>query len=583
MIINIDEAIESLSRVSMMKRRYGSPIRWVGRAWAGMRNWRRKRHDDLDYIVITLAGTIPALPEARSWWERRLFGQAPLTLWEIDQAFRQIAADSRPKGVIVMLRDPALSLADVQSVRGMIARLRAAGKRAIAYAQNYDLGSYLIASACDEILMQPGGDVATLGIFQQTVFLKNALDAVGVALDVIAITPYKGAYDPFSRDSLSPEAREQQEWLLDSRYRMIVRDLARSRGWDEARVTDMIDHAPHLDTIALERGYIDGLLYQEAFPAHLDSQHLIEWDDARRKLIRPYHPHETQKHIAILPITGLMLPGESAAAPFDVPIPLPFIGGQTAGDITIVQQVRALMKEERVGAVVLFIDSGGGAAVAADAMTSALDQLARHVPVVAYMNGVAASGGYMVACPARWIVAQPGTITGSIGVITAKPITGGLEEKLLFKTVSFLRGANADLYSSSTPFTEPQRAQIRAAIEHNYRQFIERVAVSRDMTPESVDAIGGGRVWTGEQAIEHALIDELGDLRAAIDKARALAGLPERTRIVIDTPRKDEYLPPMAARAADPAAAVRALLRSARGLFDGRPLTLLPFDERGHW
>lgn len=199
----------------------------------------------------------------------------------------------------------------------------------------------------------------------------------------------------------------------------------------------------------------------------------------------------------------------------------------------MVQQVRALMKDERAAAVVLFIDSGGGAVIAAEAMTSALEALAKTRPLVVYMNGVAASGGYEIATPARWIVAQPGTITGSIGVITAKLVTGGLREKLHAHSVEFTRGANANLFSDNAPFDEAQRAQMRASIVHFYEVFISHVARARGLTVEAVDAVGGGRVWTGAQAITHGLVDELGDVRAAIRKACALADLPDDTPVVI--------------------------------------------------
>jgi len=566
-----------------MKRRDLNPLRMMARAWAGVRNWRRLRYKEMDYILFPIEGAIPALPEARSWLEKRILGEPPITLWEIDRYFRQIADDPRPKGVILMLRDPELSLADAQTLRTIIERLRAAGKRVIAYAQSYDLGTYLIASVCDEILMQPGGDVSTLGLYQQAVFLKDALAAVGVALDVIAITPYKGVYDQLSRDSISPEARAQQEWLLDSRYTMIVRDIAASRGWEESKVRAMIDGAPYIDQEAVDAGYIDGLVYEEGLPERLGTEDLIEWEDIEKKLVRKPRRYDTDKYIAILPITGLMMPGESGAPPIDLPIPLPIIGGERAGDITVVQQVRSLMKDERVGAVVLYIDSGGGAAIAAEAMTSALQELAKMHPVVAYMNGVAASGGYMVACPAQWIVAQPGTITGSIGVVTAKPVTGGLEEKLLFKSFSFLRGANADLYSSSAPFTDDQRAKVRTAIEYSYRQFIEMVAAARHTTPEAIDAIGGGRVWTGEQGLANGLVDELGDVRAAILKARVLGDLPERTPSVLYSSRKLSGLPPMAAKIIDPAAGVKRLLDNARGVLNGRAQLIMPFEIKHKW
>lgn len=580
-----------------------NPLRSLSRMlsvrWRTFRNWRRMRAKDLDVILFELEGGIAALPESRSWLRQRLFGASALSLWEIDSAFQRIAADPRPKTVLLFVRDPALSLADLQTLRGMIRRLKASGKRIIAYAQSYDLSAYLIASAADTILMQPGSELSTVGLVQQSYFLKDALDAVGIALDVVAITPFKGALDQFSRESMSPEGRAQLEWLLDSRFTMVVNDIASGRGLTPDAVRTMIDGAPYLDTEALAAGYVDGLLYEEDLPTYLESEHLVTWEDARRKLIKPVSDDpmrgetpikggKDQKRgtVAILPITGLMLPGESGGSPIDLPIPIPFLDSDRAGDVTVVQQVRALIKDEEVAAVVLFIDSGGGAAVAAEAMTSALNALAKTRPVVAYMNGAAASGGYMVATPARWIVAQPGTITGSIGVVTAKPITGGLEAKLLVKSVTLMRGANADLYSQSTPFTPDQRAKVRASIEHSYRQFIEQVAAARGMTPEAVDNVGGGRVWTGAQAIELGLVDELGDLRAAVQKARELAGLPSDARTVIFEGGDQDYFPPLLPKAADPAAglssaaSISALLGNARAILSGKAMLLMPFVIR---
>ncbi len=574
-----------------------NPIRYAARALRFLLNRWRLRDHEIDYILIPIQGAVPPLPEQRSWFQQRLFGEPPISLWEIDDAFHRIAADPRPKGVILQLRDPALSLADLQTLRGSIARLRAQGKRVIAYSQGFQLSDYLLASAADTIIMQPGGELATIGLFQQAYFFKDALASVGISLDVIAITPYKGVYDQFSRDSLSPEGRAQLDWLLDSRFDMIVNDIASSRGIDHLAVRHMIDTAPHLDVTALEKGYIDALLYEEGLPAYLETEHLRDWDEVRHRLILPDRQSRivwnapasanqpvpkadapsSGKYIAVLPITGLMLPGEGGSPPIDLPIPIPFIGADRAGDVTVVQQVRALLKDERAAAVVLFIDSGGGAAIAAEAMTAALDELAKDRPLVAFMNGVAASGGYMVAAPARWIVAQPGTITGSIGVVTAKPITGDLESRLLIHSVTLMRGANADLFNTSVPFTDSQRAQMRASIEHAYRQFIEKVAHSRRMTPEAVDAVGGGRVWTGAQALEHGLVDQLGDLRAAIAKAREFANLPDSAPVMLFNSGHNDYIPPIAAPAANPAAGLRYLLDNARGILNARAQTIIPF------
>ncbi len=515
---------------------------------------------------------MPALPESRGWLRQRIQGAPPLSLWDLERIFQRIAADPRPKGVILKINGLALSLADLQTLRGSIARLRERGKRVIVFAQTYTLAQYYVASAADEILLQPGGELMTVGLRQEAIFLKDALSTVGVELDVVAITPYKGAFDQFSRSDISPEGREQLEWLLDSRYAMIVSGIAEGRRGSLDAARALIDSSPHVAEAALAQGYVDAVLNEEGFAEHLKTKHLVLWKDATRRLLIRRQPRG-EKHVALLTITGMMTPGESMEPPIDLPIP--FVGGERAGDQTVVRQVRALMKDESAAAVVLYIDSGGGAVVAAEAMTSALEQLAQQRPLVVYMNAVAGSGGYYVATPARWIVAQPGTITGSIGVITAKAVAGSLREKLHVHTVEFTRGANADIYGDDAPFSETQRAQMRTTVETIYRQFVERVSRSRHMSAEAVDAVGGGRVWTGEQALERGLVDQLGDLRAALAKARELANLPDDAPVAL-VQGKAKPLPPQLA--VDPAAALRYALDNARALANGTAQVIMPIE-----
>jgi protease-4 len=282
--------------------------------------------------------------------------------------------------------------------------------------------------------------------------------------------------------------------------------------------------------------------------------------------------------VALLRVSGTMVQGESMHPPVDIPVP--FVGGERAGDLTVVRQVRNLMKNKQAAAVVLFIDSGGGAAAAAEAMTAALDELAKDRPLVVFMNGVAASGGYYIATPAHWIVAQPGTITGSIGVLTAKPVTAGLFENLKVHRLELTRGANANIMSDMQPFTEAQRARVRQSIEHIYEQFIGRVARGRQLTVEAVDAVGGGRVWMGTQAKAYGLVDELGDLYSALAKARELAKLPVHAPLVM-VGGKSSPLPPQLAKAANPASALEYLYSGVQAVCNGRPQLLLPFTWKG--
>ncbi len=554
-----------------------NPVRGLRYGWHRLGNWRRGRFKKLDYILITLPTTLPALPEQRSWIQRRVLGHPPLSLSDLDRHFRRIGADPRPKGIVLHLRGFGMSLADLQTLRNSILRLREQGKRVIAFAQNYDNATYYIASACDEIILQTGGSLNTLGLVSQPTFMRSALETVGIQLDSVAITPFKGAYDSLTLDTISPEGQQQLDWLLDSRYDILVQDIAAGRAITPEAVRAMIDTAPHLDETALEKGYVDAVLHEEGLAKHLQAEHLMTWGDAQKKLLREWRKH-ADKYVAVLPLTGMMLPGESASPPLDLPIP--FLGGERLGDLTVVRQVRALMQNKTAAAVVLWIDSGGGAAITAEAMTAALTELAKDRPVVAYMNSVAASGGYFVATPAQWIVAQPGTITGSIGVILAKPITGDLYEKLKVNRLEFTRGANAGIFSDAAPFSPAQREQMRESITHNYRQFVRYVADSRKMSVEAVDAVGGGRVWTGAQALENGLVDQLGDLRAAIDKARELAGLPEQAPAAL-VAGKAKPMVPQVAEQANPAAALRYLQENLQAL-RGNMLWLLPVELVDH-
>ncbi len=557
--------------------RLPNPFYAFRRLWVALANRRRRRFKQLDTLLLTLPGALPALPQSRGWLLRRVIGASPLSLWELDRIFERIADDPRPKGIVLTISSVALPLADLQTLRASILKLRARGKRVICFSQSYGLGQYYLASACDQIVLQPGGELATTGLRDEVVFLKDALATVGISLDVVAISPFKGAYDQLTRADISPEARMQLEWLLDSRYDQLLDGIAEGRGWTRAQAERLIDTAPHLDRDALAAGYVDAVLNEEGLPGLLETKNLVPWSEAESKLFaKVRRPHD--RYVALLSISGMMMLGESGGPPGGLPLPIPFIGGARAGDRTIVRRVRSLMKDSDAAAVILFVDSPGGVAIAAEAMTSALDELAKTRPVVVYMNAVAASGGYYVATAGQWIVAQPGTVTGSIGVVTAKPVTGGLLEKLHANAVEITRGANASLYSEREPFTEAQRAQVRRSIEHIYALFLERVARSRHMTTEAVDAVGGGRVWTGAQAKIHGLVDELGTLETALVKARSLANLPDDAPLLVFE-GKARPLPPQLAETTIPGAALRYLNDNLRALSTGAQV-LLPFYVR---
>ncbi len=551
-------------------------MRMIQQVSVSLLNMQRARVQAIDYVMIKVPSSFAPVPKERNFVQRQILGAPPMSLMEFVDALERIAEDPRPLGVILYFRGLSASTADLQTMRDAILRLREKGKRALSYAPAYRTREYYVASACDEVLLPPGGMLETSGIFSQQVFLKEGLGAVGLLWDSVAISPYKGAADSLARSEPSPEGAEQTNWLLDSVYDAIVDGIAATRKMKPEEVKYMIDGALHMSDAALDSGYVDGVMNEEQLLEYLGISKITMWEEANGQIYLPERDF-SGKYIGVIYAGGAIVDGESASPPSDMPIPLPFVGSERLGDITLNQQARNLMQDPQCGALVLYIDSGGGSATASESMASALGEFAKSRPLVVYMGGVAASGGYYIATPAHWIVAQPSTITGSIGVLMGKLVNSEMLKKLRFNAYSYLRGDNADWIASDSEFSEAQREMVRGSIEHIYEQFIGRVGESRGKSPDEVDAIGGGRVWTGAQALEHGLVDELGSLRRAVDKARELASLPEAAPAVLVR----EKGKPIGAQVAEqnPAALANYALEGLE-LLSNRAQCLMPFEWR---
>ena len=539
-------------------------------------NMQRARVKAIDYVMIKVPSSFAPVPKERNLIQRQILGAPPMSLMEFVSALERISEDPRPLGVILYFRGLSASTADLQSMRDAIMRLRDKGKRALSFAPGYRTMEYYVASACDEILLPPGGMLETSGLFSQQVFLKDGLGAVGLQFDAVAISPYKGAADMLTRTEPSPEGVEQTNWLLDSIYETVVEGIAATRKMKPDEVKYMIDGALHMGDAALDKGYVDGIMNEEQLLEYLGITKIIMWEEADGQVYLPERDF-SGKYVGVIYAGGAIVDGESASPPSDMPIPIPFVGGERLGDITLNQQVRHLMRDPQCGALVLYIDSGGGSATASESMASALAEIAKSRPLVVFMGGVAASGGYYIATPAHWIVAQAGTITGSIGVLMGKLVNSDMLKKLRFNAFSYLRGDNADLISGESHFSDAQRDMIRASIEHIYEQFLGRVAESRGKSSAEIDAIGGGRVWTGEQALQNGLVDELGNLRTAIDKARELAKLPESAPSVLIRDKGK----PIGVQVAEqnPAAMVKYVAEGVEQL-SNRAQFIMPFEWR---
>jgi len=531
------------------------------------------------YVTFTIEGPLPETAPSRPSFPQRILSPKVPTLRSLAVQFRQVAQDPRTKGIVLRLYSVNAPLAQLQSLRDLIQEVRAAGKRVVVWSHNYDMAKYYVASAADEILLQHGGSVTAFGHESRYYFLADALERVGIKGDFVQITPYKTAPDMLMRTEMSEQAREMANWLLDDLYRQYVEGIANGRSISVDEAKALIDDCPYTNEKAREAGAVDKVLGEEELPAYLGTEEapakLADFKAAKRRLLH-LPLSRPGKCVAVLRIAGDIIDGRSATPPSKARIPLLF--SEKAGDLTVAHQARGLARNKRVGAVVVYVDSGGGSATSSEAMAAALKAVAEKKPVIVSMGTVAASGGYYVATPGTKIIAQPGTLTGSIGVVTGKLVTAGLFEKILFHREIISRGKHAGYFSSAQPFTEEERKSLRVSIECIYEQFLNRVSVSRDMTRDEVDAVGGGRVWTGHQAKEHGLVDELGGLDLAIQRAREAAGLSRYCRILQVKPSKKLLAP----SSPTTAGMLEYAMQGIRMFSPGKALfltTLVPFDS----
>src|SRR6202171_1162905 len=485
-----------------------------------------------EYVIFVVENDLPALPDPpRPFWQR--FTSRPrLSVRELGERLDAISNDPRIKGVILHLRPVGIPMATLQDLRELVGRLRQSGRRVVAWSTFYTTGTYYLACACDEILLMPAGSVGPLGFASTGMFLRDSLARFGIEADFLQISPYKTAMDTLTKSQMSPELREQVTWLLDSQYKELLAAIGKGRVLDEKGAQELVDGSHYGDDTALQMRVVDAVMPEEHLAERLGPSSGAEvtirtWQRAQAKLRPPAPPLQRGKYVAVLRIEGTILDGRSARLPFKPPIEVPVVGGDRAGDLTVVQAARQVASDKRAAAVVLYVNSRGGSMTAAEAMRQALEVIAARKPLVVSMGPFAASGGYWVATPGRWIVARPGTLTGSIGVFTGKFITAGLWSKLMFNRETIAFGQHVTMESDERPFTDEERAIARRHMARIYALFLERVGKARNMTPEQVHPIADGRVWTGRQALERKLVDEMGGFDAALRKARTLASLPD--------------------------------------------------------
>jgi protease-4 len=540
---------------------------------------RLMRRKGVEYVVLRVQGSYPerTLQRSRPFPLSLLPWPAPPpSVATFNEALERIAGDPRVKGVILLISGLSAEPATLASLRQAVGRLRGSGKRAVAYLQDFGMWPYYFATACDEILVPESGGLPTAGLWSEAVFLRDTLSLVGIQADFEAIAEFKTAPDMFRRSEMTKPHRQMLESLLDSIYDEVVGAIAEGRGLEAGRVRELLDAVPLSAEEGQQAGLFDGLCYEDELPARLASREkpatLLTWSQVQRRLVRPRRWHSGQA-IGVVSLEGMIVPGPSRQPPVPLPLPLPMPSAQ-AGSETLSSQLRAAAKEKKVAAVVLHVDSPGGSALASDLIWRNVQRLQQEKPVVVYMSNRAASGGYYVSAPAGAIVAQAMTLTGSIGIWGGKIVTRRLYERLGARREVVSRGEAAGLYADDAPFDETERQKIRAHLGESYARFKGRVAQGRGLDEEEVEAIARGRVWTGTQALERGLVDALGDLHLAAQKARELAGVPpDRITPLVDLPAPKRYVLPLPAQ-------VAAWLEGLHGLLWEGVLALAPWQVR---
>jgi protease-4 len=549
--------------------------------------WRRLRRRRIDWVRLELSGALPELADEPSWWQRRFIGVAvPLSLQSLRRRLERLGDDEQIRGVLLVVRDLSAGYAAIEGLHEALGRYRAAGKCVVAYLPTADTRAYLAACGANAVLMPPTANLNLVGLRVEATFLADALRLAGLEAEVIAVSPYKSGGDQLARSSISPEGREQLEGLVDERFAGLVSAVAAARGLDPAAVRALIDQAPFLATDAHAAGLLDGALYEDELAAYLarlagDASQtikpaIIPWERAERALPLPLARRQ-QRYVGVVRVEGAIAQGSSRRSP----LPLPLIGGSMAGADSVIQALRRAEASDRVGAVVLHIDSPGGDAFASDLIWREALRLSRSKPLVVSMGNVAASGGYYIAAPARAIFARSTTLTGSIGVYIVRPNAAALIERAGVGLAVITRGANSGLFSPAAPLSEGERAVLRRTVAETYAAFKERVRAGRGLSDEQLEPIAGGRVWTGREAATCGLVDDLGGFTAAVARARELAGLPADPRaplLVLRGGRQSPELPRPFPDPQQPLDLLPALLAEA---MQTRTLAALPWVAPG--
>jgi protease-4 len=549
--------------------------------------------DDLGwYAMLRAEGQDRAgIPVGSRVLELQLKGLSARDMTGIALALERVRNDRRIGGVLLKPRGSDMGLAYAQELRLQIKALRERGKTVVCHLDSASGSEYYACAAANQILIDPAGDIRLMGSATTVLLFGETLRKIGVRADFIRIGPYKSAPEQYTQQQLSDAAREHTRAILDDAHRRVLADLATDLGKPQHEIAEIMDRGPQLARAAQRARMIKGM----ADEYDLDTE--LRAAFGREQLTRELPPDETRDWgkrpaIGVVMVDEEIVDGES--------VDVPFIDIHMTGGDTVVRTLESMAADPRVRAIVLRVDSPGGAALASEKIWRAVRRARERKPVIASMGAVAASGGYYVACAADEIWADPSTVTGSIGIFYGKVDVTELASTIGVGIEHFRRGKRAGAESLFRPFTDDERAALADVLRNYYNLFLTRVAEGRGMSVEAVDSLARGRVYSGDAAQRIGLVDRLGGLASALIRARELAGLgvdaeidvrPDRFNTLLDyvlggslsvssDDAQDAATAASGAKLSLPPQA-RSLVRMVmmmEQLGTGQPLALMPFQ-----
>jgi protease-4 len=522
------------------------------------------------YLYLRLEGEVPEQPPSDfgSFLERR-----PASLRTLMESLDRAATDPKVRAVVVRVSVlPDSGWGKVQELRDAITRFRKSGKPAYAHLEIGGNKEYYLATACTKIYAVPTALLDVTGLHSEVMFFRNTLDKLGVQAQFEGVGKYKNAPNQFTETGFTEAHREQMEALLDSIYEQYVAAIAAARGKTPDEVQAIVDAGPYEGRDALQAGLVDELLYEDQIEDRLKAERITPGKYVRSASGLGL---DGRPKVALVYAVGDIAPGESQNGP---------LGSELAGSDTVAGAIRDARKDDSIRAIVLRVDSPGGSGTASDVIWREVGLARRSKPVVVSMGDLAASGGYYIGMGSDAIVAQPATITGSIGVFGGKFSLRGLYDKVGITKEILARGERAAMFTEYRPWTDDERGRIRELMVSFYRDFVGKVAQGRKKSYEDVDAVAQGRIWTGSDALRHGLVDRLGgmDVALAVAKEKAKIARDQEVNVVV-LPERKGFLDLLLERQEEGAmdavpSDARVLLRWVRLLGGSQILARLPFD-----